>query len=60
MFFWNSLAFFYDPTDVGNLIVDSSAFFQFSLNNWKFMVHVLLKPELENFELVCEMNVLVR
>ena len=52
--------FFHDPTDVGNLIVDSSAFFQFSLNNWKFMVHVLLKPELENFELVCEMSAIVQ
>ena len=42
--------FFDDPTDVGNLISDSSAFSKSSLNNWKFMVHVLSKPGLENFE----------
>ena len=42
--------FFYDPTDVGNLISGSSAFSKSSLNIWKFMVHVLLKPGLENFE----------
>ena len=41
---------FSDPTDVGNLISGSSAFSKFSLNSWKFMVHVLLKPALENFE----------
>ena len=39
-----------DPTDVGNLISDSSAFSKTSLNMWKFTVHVLLKPGLENFE----------
>ena len=44
---WNSL---YDPTDVGNLISGSSAFSKSSLNIWKFSVHVLLKPSLENFE----------
>ena len=42
--------FFYDPTNVGNLIAGSSAFSKSSLNIWKFMVHVLLKPGLENFE----------
>ena len=42
--------FFYDPMDVGNLISDSSAFSKSSLNIWKFLVHVLLKPSLENFE----------
>ena len=42
--------FFYDPTDVGNLISGSSAFSKSSLNVWKFMIHVLLKPGLENFE----------
>ena len=42
--------FFYDPTDVGNLISGSSAFSKSSLNIWKFMVHVLLRPGLENFE----------
>ena len=42
--------FFDDPTDVGNLISGSSAFYKSSLNIWKFTVHVLLKPGLENFE----------
>ena len=42
--------FFNDPTDVGNLISGSSAFSKSSLNIWKFTVHVLLKPGLENFE----------
>ena len=42
--------FFYDPADVGNLISGSSAFSKTSLNIRKFMVHVLLKPGLENFE----------
>ena len=42
--------FFDDPADVGNLISGSSAFSKTSLNNWKFTVHVLLKPGLENFE----------
>ena len=42
--------FFDDPMDVGNLISGSSAFSKTSLNIWKFMVHVLLKPGLENFE----------
>ena len=39
-----------DPVDVGNLISGSSAFSKSSLNIWEFMVHVLLKPGLENFE----------
>ena len=42
--------FFHDPTDVGYLISGSSAFSETSLNIWKFMVHVWLKPGLENFE----------
>ena len=42
--------FFKGPADVGNLISGSSAFSKTSLNIWKFMVHVLLKPGLENFE----------
>ena len=42
--------FFEDPVDVGNLNSCSSAFSKTSLNIWKFMVHVLLKPGLENFE----------
>ena len=42
--------FFDDPTDVGNLIFGSFAFSKSSLKIWKFTVHVLLKPCLENFE----------
>ena len=42
--------FFDDSTDVGNLISGSSAFSKTSLNIWKFTVHILLKPGLENFE----------
>ena len=42
--------FFSDPKDVGNWISGSSAFPKSSLNIWKFMVHVLLKPGLENYE----------
>ena len=41
--------FFYDPAD-GNLISGSSAFSKFSLNIWKFLVHLLLKPSLKSFE----------
>jgi len=43
-------SFFDDPMDVGNLISGFSAFSKSSLNIWKFMVHILLKPCLENFE----------
>ena len=42
--------FFDDPMDVSNLISGSSAFSKTSLNIWKFTVHVLLKPGLENFK----------
>ena len=42
--------FFNDSADVGNLISGSSAFLKTSLNIWKFTVHVMLKPGLENFE----------
>ena len=42
--------FFDDPADVGNLISGSSAFSKSSLNIWKFLVHLLWKPGLENFE----------
>ena len=42
--------FFDDPVDVGNLVFGSSAFSKTRLNLWKFMVHVLLRPGLENFE----------
>ena len=48
--FLELFCFFDDPADVGNLISGSSAFSKSSLNIWKFMVHVLLKPGLENFE----------
>ena len=43
-------SFFNDPADVGNLIPGSSAFSKTILNIWKFTVHVLLKPGLEDFE----------
>ena len=43
-------SFFYDPTDVGNLISGSSALFKSSLYIWKFSVHILLKPSLKDFE----------
>ena len=42
--------FFYDPMDVGNLISGSSDFSKSIFNIWKFLVHVLLDPSLENFE----------
>ena len=43
-------SFFHDPVDVGNFISGSTAFSETSLNIWKFTVHLLLKPGLENFE----------
>ena len=61
--FLESSCFFYDPADVGNLISGSSASSKSSLNIGKLMVHVLLKPRLENFEhylLACEMSTIVR
>ena len=42
--------FFYDPSNIGNMISGSYAFFKSSLNIWKFMVHALLKPDLKDFE----------
>ena len=51
--------FFDDPADIGNLISGSSSFSKSSLNIWKFMGHVLLKPGLENLSitlLACEMS----
>ena len=51
-----------DSTDVGNLIFGSSAFSKSSLYNWKFSVHVLLKPSLKDFEhylAACEMSATV-
>ena len=46
----SNFCFFSDPDDVANLISGSSAFSKTSLDIWKFTVHVLLKPGLENFE----------
>ena len=54
--------FFNDPTDVGNLIFGSSAFSKSSLNIWKFLVRVLLKPDwriLSITLLACEMSAIV-
>ena len=48
--FMELTCFFHDSADVGNLISGSSAFSKTSLNIWEFMVHVLLKPFLENFK----------
>ena len=48
--FLEPFSFFDDPADVGNFISGPSAFSKTSLNIWKFMVHVLLKPGLENFK----------
>ena len=42
--------FLYDPADVDNLVSGSSAFSKSSLYTWKFLVHVLLKPSLKDFE----------
>ena len=50
VFFLEFSCFFNDPADVGNLISCSSALSKTTLNIWKFTVHVLLKPGLENFE----------
>ena len=50
IFSWNSLAFFYDPTDVGNLTSGSSAFSKLSFCIRKFSVCVLLKSSLKDFE----------
>ena len=55
--------FFYDPTDISNFISGSSVFSKPSLNIWKFSVHVLLKPSLENFDntlLACELSAIVQ
>ena len=53
---------FNDPADIGNFISGSSMFLNTSLNIWKFMVHILLKPGLEILSinlLPCEMNAIV-
>ena len=55
--------FFFDPTDVGNLISGSFAFSKSSLNIWKFAVHILLKPGwriLSITLLACEMSAIVQ
>ena len=48
--FLELFCFLNEPTDVGNLISGSFAFSKSSLNIWKFTIHILLKPGLENFE----------
>ena len=62
--FFLELSFFFDdPMDVGNLISSSSAFSKSSLSIWKFLVHVLVKPGMENFEhyfVTCEMSAIVQ
>ena len=63
VFFLELSCFYDDPEDVGNLISVSSAFSKTSVNIWKFMVHILLKPGLEKFKdylPVCEMSAIVR
>ena len=60
--FLKLFSFFNDPAYVGNLTSGSSAFSKTILNIWKFMVHVLLKPDLENFEhisLACELSAIL-
>ena len=54
--------FYDDPANVGNLISGSFAFSKTSLNIWKFMLHILLKSGLENFEhhFTCEMSAIVQ
>ena len=55
--------FFCDPADVGNLISNSSAFSKSTLNIWKFLVHILLKPNLEILSMTliaCEMSATVQ
>ena len=48
--FLEFLCFFYDPTDIGDLISGSLAFSKSSLYIWKFSVHILLKPSLKDFK----------
>ena len=48
--FLELICFFYDPMDVGNLMSGSSSFSKSSMYIWKFLVHILLKPSLKDFE----------
>ena len=60
--FLELFCFFHNPADVGSLISGSSAFSKTNLNIWKSMVHVLLKPGLENLSitlLACEMSAIL-
>ena len=60
--FLGIIYFLCDPTDAGNLISGSSAFSKSSLYIWKFLVHILLQPNLKGFEhylLACEMSAVV-
>ena len=50
IFFLKFPCFLYNPVDIVNLISGSSAFSKSNLNIWEFMVHIFLKPSLENFE----------
>ena len=65
-FFLEFSCFFYDPKDAGNLISGSSAFSKFSLNIWKFSVHILLKASLKDWSILYktllagEMSAIVR
>ena len=62
-FFLELSCFFNDPTDVGNLIIGSSALSESSLNIWEFTVHILLKPGLGILSitlLACEMSAIVQ
>ena len=52
--------FFFDPVDVENFVSGSSAFSKSSLHIWKFCIHVLLKSNLKDFELACEISTLVQ
>ena len=63
LFFLEFSCFFYDPANVGSLIPGSSAFCESILYIWKFLVHILLKPTLKNFEHylpACEMSMIVQ
>ena len=63
IFFMKISCFFHDPADVANLASGSSAFSKTSLNIWKFKVHILLKPGLDNLSitlLACKMNAIVQ